>query len=169
MGEQTKALRIKIFKYNLLLTSSILKILYCAMKICSDVCPTAKQKPIHIHTCIPLSMEKLNHRLFRVIQFSFASLQFCFQYCFLLILAFLKIIINQSQSTFMCRDHIRQYGEMQKKQQGDRWLYVIYIIKCPVLLCLTWTLCVQSVMLYMLLHRCRFLGLKFLGNKYLDF
>lgn len=68
MGEQTKALGIEIFKYNLFLTSSILKISYCAMKNCSDVCPAAKQKPIHIHTCSLLSMEKLNHRLFRVIQ-----------------------------------------------------------------------------------------------------
>lgn len=59
----------------------------------------------------------------------------------------------------MCREHIRQYGEMQKKQEGDRWLYVIYIIKCPALLCLTWVLCIQSVMLYILLHRCGFFPL----------
>lgn len=59
----------------------------------------------------------------------------------------------------MCRDHIRQYGEMQKKQEGDRWLHIIYIIKCPALLCLTWVLCIQSVMLYILLHRCGFFPL----------
>lgn len=51
---------------------------------------------------------------------------------------------------------MRQYGEMQKKQEGDRWLHVIYIINCPALLCLTWILCIQSIMLYILLHRCGF-------------
>lgn len=49
---------------------------------------------------------------------------------------------------------MRQYGEMQKKQEGDRWLHVIYIINYPASLCLTWILCIQSVMLYILFHRC---------------
>lgn len=51
---------------------------------------------------------------------------------------------------------MRQYGEMQKKQEGDRWFHVIYIINCPALLCLTWILCIQSIMFCFPLHRCGF-------------